>query len=79
MEIPDHVSELQTSTLTTTPVQLHLFSVALDKSVDINNIPRLAVFPRYSDTEIHQELCGLKPMYGATKGEDILKTFTEHF
>ena len=35
--------------------------------------------PLYSDTEIHEELCCLKPMYGTTKGEDILKTFTDHF
>ena len=28
--------------------------------------------------EIREELCFLKPMYGTTKGEDILKTFTDH-
>lgn len=50
-----------------------VFSVALDKSVDINDIPRLAVFV-YSDTEIHEELCCLTPMYATTNGEDILKT-----
>ncbi|XP_050730475.1 general transcription factor II-I repeat domain-containing protein 2-like isoform X3 [Eriocheir sinensis] len=74
-EMAANVSEQQTVALTTTPV----FSVALDESVDINDIPRLAVFARYSDTEIHEELCCLKPMYGTTKGEDILKTFTDHF
>ncbi|XP_066955783.1 general transcription factor II-I repeat domain-containing protein 2A-like [Macrobrachium rosenbergii] len=33
----------------------------------------------YSDTEVHEELCCLKPMYGTTKGEDILKAFTDYF
>ncbi|XP_066971768.1 protein FAM200C-like [Macrobrachium rosenbergii] len=71
----DNVTQQQTVALTITPV----FSVALDESVDINDIPRLAVFARYSDTEVHEELCCLKPMYGTTKGEDILKAFTDHF
>ena len=48
-EMAANVGEQQTVALTTTPV----FSVALDESVDINDIPRLAVFARYSDTEIH--------------------------
>ena len=74
-EMADNVSEQRTAVLTTTPV----FSVALDENVDINDIARLVVFARYSDTEIHEELCCLKPMYGTTKGEDILKTFTDHF
>ena len=74
-EMADNVTQQQTVALTITPV----FSVALDESVDINDIPRLAVFARYSDTEVHEELCCLKPMYGTTKGEDILKAFTDHF
>ncbi|XP_064120815.1 general transcription factor II-I repeat domain-containing protein 2A-like [Macrobrachium nipponense] len=44
----DNVSQQQTVALTSTPV----FSVALDESVDINGIPCLAVFARYSDTEV---------------------------
>ena len=74
-EMADNVTQQQTVALTITPV----FSVALDESVDINDIPRFAVFARYSDTEVHEELCCLKPMYGTTKGEDILKAFTDHF
>lgn len=74
-EMADNVNAQQTAALTTTPV----FSVALVESVDINDIPRLAVFARYSDTEMHEELCCLKPVCGTTKVEDILKTFTEHF
>lgn len=56
-----------------------MFSVAVDESVDINDIPHLTIFARYSDAEIHEELCCLKSMYGTTKGEDILKTFIDHF
>ena len=74
-EMADNVTQQQTVALTITPV----FSFALDESVDINDIHRLAVFARYSDTEVHEELCCLKPMYGTTKGEDILKAFTDHF
>ncbi|XP_042891739.1 general transcription factor II-I repeat domain-containing protein 2A-like [Penaeus japonicus] len=75
-EMAANVNEKQTVALTITPV----FSVALVESSGINGIPpRLAVFARYSDTEIHEELCCLKPMHGTTKGEDVLKTFTDHF
>nr|XP_027218346.1 protein ZBED8-like [Penaeus vannamei] len=73
-EMAANVSEQQPAALTNATV----FSVALDKSVDINDIPRLAVFV-YSDTEIHEELCCLTLMHATTKGEDILKTFTDHF
>ena len=74
-EMAANVNKQQPVALTTTPV----FSVALNESVDINDIPRLAVFARYSDTEIHEELCCLKPMSGTTTGEDILNTFIHHF
>ncbi|XP_069981676.1 general transcription factor II-I repeat domain-containing protein 2A-like [Penaeus vannamei] len=73
-EMAANVSEQQPAALTNATV----FSVALDKSVDINDIPRLAVFV-YNDTEIHEELCCLTLMHATTKGEDILKTFTYHF
>ena len=33
-------------------------SVALDESVDINDIPRLAIIARYcSDSDVQEELC----------------------
>ena len=58
----------------------NVFGVALDESIDINDNPRLAVVARYrSNGEAHEELCCLKPMYGATKGKDILNTFTKNF
>ncbi|XP_064113155.1 general transcription factor II-I repeat domain-containing protein 2-like [Macrobrachium nipponense] len=49
-EMTDNVSQQQMVALTSTPV----ISVALDESMDINSIPSLAVFARYSDTE-HRE------------------------
>ncbi|XP_064111510.1 protein FAM200C-like [Macrobrachium nipponense] len=74
-EVADNVSQQQMVALTSAPV----FIVALDESVDISGIPHMAVFARYSDKEVPKELCCLKPMYGTTKGEDILKAFTDHF
>ena len=58
----------------------NVFSVALDESIDIDDNPRLAIVARYcSNGEVHEELCCLKPMYGTTKGKDILNTFTKSF
>lgn len=49
------------------------------KSVDVNDVPRLAVVSRYCDKrEIRKELCCLKPMHGTTKEEDVTKAFTDH-
>ena len=48
-------------------------------SVDINDIPRLAIVARYSNTEVREELCCLKLMYDTTKGKDLVKTFIDHF
>ena len=56
-----------------------VFSVALDESVDINDVPRLAIIAKYSNTEVHEELCCLKPMYDTTKGKEVVKTFIDHF
>ena len=59
---------------------VNTFSVALDESVDINDIPRLAIIARYcSDDNVQEELCCLSPMYGSTKGADILEKFINHF
>ena len=56
------------------------FSVTLDESVDINDIPRLAIIARYcSDDNVQEELCCLSLMYGSTKGADILEKFINHF
>ena len=46
----------------------NVFSVALDKSIDIKDNPRLAVVARYcSNGEAQAKLCCLKAMYGTTK------------
>ena len=58
----------------------NVFSVALDKSIDINDNPRLADVARYcSNLEVLEELYFLKPMHGTTKGKDILDIFTKEF
>lgn len=46
--------------------------------MDRNDIPCVAVFATCSDTEIHK-LCYRKPLYGNTKGEDILNTLIDRF
>ena len=75
-DIAKEVNKQQTIALKTANV----FSVVLDKSIDINNNPCLAVVARYCcDNEVHEELCCLKPMYGTTTGKDIIDTFTELF
>ena len=56
-----------------------VFSIALDESVDVNDIPRLAVMARYCDSTVREELCCLKPMPDTTKGEDVAKALIEHF
>ena len=59
---------------------VNIFSVAFDKNVDINDIPRLAIISRYcSGDNVQEELCCLSPMYGSTKGADILEKFINHF
>ena len=45
-----------------------VFRVALDESVDINDIPRLEVV-RYCDSDgVREELCCLKSMHGTITG-----------
>ena len=59
---------------------VNTFSVALDESVDINDIPRLAIIARYcSDDNVQGELCCLSSMYGSTKEADIFEKFIDHF
>ena len=43
----------------------NVFSVALDKSLDTNDNPRLAVIARHcsnGEVHVHEELCCLKPI-----------------
>ena len=57
-----------------------VFSLALDESVDVNDIPRLAVMARYCDTTtVREELCCLQPMPDTTRGEDVARVITRHF
>ena len=56
-----------------------VFSIVLDESVDVNDIPRLVVMARYCDSTVREELCCLKPMPGTTKGEDVATVCMEHF
>ena len=59
---------------------VNTFSVALDESMDVNDIPRLAIIARYcSDDNVQEELCCLSPMYGSTKGAEILQKLFNHF
>ena len=62
---------------------VNTFSESVDivvKSVDINDIPRLAIIAQYcSDDNVQEELCCLSPMYGSTKGADIFEKFVKHF
>ena len=55
-----------------------VFSIALDESVNINDIPCLAVMARHCDhSTVREELCCLKPMPGTTKGEVFMEHFNE--
>lgn len=74
-KMTESVNEQQTAGLKDAMV----FSVALDESVDINDIPRLAIMAKYCDLNVREELCCLKSMTDTTKGEDIAKAFFEHF
>ena len=78
-----HITNMSTDVTEQQTVALkaaNVFSSAVDKSIDINNNPRLAVVAVYcSNGEVHEEPCCLKPMHGTTKGKDILDTFTKNF
>ena len=75
-KIAENVNKQQKVVLKDTVV----FSVTLDGSVDLNDVPRLAIVVRYCDSdEVREEVCCLKPMHGTTTGEDAAKTFVHHF
>ena len=57
----------------------NIFWIGLDESIDINSNLGLAAVARYcSNSEVHEELCRLKPMYGTTKEKDILDIFIKN-
>lgn len=57
-EMAENVRAQQTAGLKDAAV----FSIALDESVDVTDIPRLAVMTRYCDSTVREDLCCLKPM-----------------
>jgi hypothetical protein len=60
--------------------QATVFSVALDESVDINDLARLAIIARYCEkVRVYEELCYLLALHETTKAEDILSAFVEYF
>nr|XP_054590733.1 SCAN domain-containing protein 3-like [Nothobranchius furzeri] len=74
-EMGDNVRAQQTAGLKDAQV----LSVALDESIDINDVPRLAVMVRYCDVTVQEELFCLTPMPETTRGEDIANVFMERF
>ena len=59
--------------------QVVVFSVALDGSVGVNDVARLAIVERYCDKDrIYEELCRLIPLGGIAKGKDIT-AFVSYF
>lgn len=74
-EMADDVRAQQTAGLKGTKV----FSLALDESVDVNDVPRLAVMARYCDSTVREKLCCLRPVPETTKSEDIANVLLEHF
>ncbi|CAM2115545.1 unnamed protein product [Caretta caretta] len=72
----ENINEKQTPALK----DIVVLSVAVDDSMDINNVPCLAVVARYcASNEIQEELCYLKPLHSTTKGEDTVESFVSHF
>ncbi|KAJ8048209.1 hypothetical protein HOLleu_00425 [Holothuria leucospilota] len=71
-EMAENVNSQQTAGLKNAPV----FSVALDESVDVNDMPRLAVMAKYCDSTV-RELCCLKPMPDTIKGADVAKVYLD--
>ena len=60
--------------------QAVVFSVALDESVDVNDVARLAIVARYCDNDcIYEELCCLIPLGGTVKGVDIITALVSYF
>jgi len=60
--------------------QAVVLSVALDESVDVNDMARLAIVARYCDNDrIYEELCCLIPLGGTVKGVDIITAFLSYF
>ena len=75
-ELGDDDKDKQTTALNETAV----FSVAVDESTDVNEMPRVAIFARYcSSGKIFVELCCLKLLPETTMGKDLFEAFASHF
>jgi len=60
--------------------QAVVFSVALDKSVDVNDVARLAIVVWCCDSDhLYEELCCLIPLGGTVKGVNIITAFVSYF
>uniref|UniRef100_A0A8C8RPP1 Uncharacterized protein n=1 Tax=Pelusios castaneus TaxID=367368 RepID=A0A8C8RPP1_9SAUR len=75
-EMAENINEKQTTALKDAAV----FSVAVDESMDINDVSRVAIVARYcASGEIREELCCLKPLPDTPTLGDIAETFVNHF
>lgn len=74
VRMAENITEQQLNDLKSSPV----FSLACDESCDVKNIAQLTLIGRYvSSTGVHEELLGLLPLKGQTRGEDICTIITE--
>jgi CDGSH-type Zn-finger protein len=73
-EMAENVTVIQTTGLQ----QAVGFSVALDKTVDVNEVEHLVTVARYCDDRIYEELCCLIRLGATAKGEDIT-AFVSYF
>jgi len=75
-DIAENVTVKQTTGLQ----QAVVFSVALDESVDVNDVSRLAIVARCCDNDrLYEELCCMIPLGGTVKGVDIITAFVSYF
>ena len=76
MDMANDVYQQQSSDL----VQSPFFSIACDESTDVNDVSKLAIFARYiAKNEVKEELLGLIPLHGQTRGEDVYLAVKQHF
>jgi Domain of unknown function (DUF4371) len=56
------------------------FSIALDESTDVSDTAQLSVFVRYfNGVSMIEELLGLIPLKGQTRGEDVTHALVKFF
>jgi len=74
VRMAENVTQKQLYNLKSSPV----FSFACDESCDVQDIAQLTLIARYiTSTGNHEELLGLLPLKGQTRGEDIYTIITE--